>query len=146
MSLRTAVAVPFRQAGQASMPESEVVVALSLDRDWFTPDQAKRLLDVAASEGFVTRTDGQVTVEFSADDVEVPEGFVPEEAILQERSTFERLLSAIEDAGVEKQSAVAEINALQADLGVTVEAAAVVYARRRGVDVAADAERAIGDL
>ena len=146
MSLRTAVAVPFRQAGQASMPESEFVVALSLDRDWFTPDQAKRLLDVAASEGFVTRTDGQVTVEFSADDVEVPEGFVPEEAILQERSTFERLLSAIEDAGVEKQSAVAEINALQADLGVTVEAAAVVYARRRGVDVAADAERAIGDL
>ena len=87
-----------------------------------------------------------MTVEFSADDVEVPEGFVPEEAILQERSTFERLLSAIEDAGVEKQSAVAEINALQADLGVTVEAAAVVYARRRGVDVAADAERAIGDL
>jgi hypothetical protein len=146
MSLRTAVAVPFRQAGQASMPESEFVVALSLDRDWFTPDQAKRLLDVAASEGFVTRTDGQVTVEFSADDVEVPEGFVPGESILQERSTFERLLSAIEDAGVEKQSAVAEINALQADLGVTVEAAAVVYARRRGVDVAADAERAIGDL
>ncbi|WP_247009595.1 DUF2240 family protein [Halorientalis litorea] len=146
MSLRTAVAVPFRQAGQASMPESEFVVALSLDRDWFTPDQAKRLLDVAASEGVVTRTDGQVTVEFSADDVEVPEGFVPEESILQERSTFERLLSAIEDAGVEKQSAVAEINALQADLGVTVEAAAVVYARRRGVDVAADAERAIGDL
>jgi len=146
MSLRTAVAVPFRQAGQASMPESEFVVALSLDRDWFTPDQAKRLLDVAASEGFVTRTDGHVTVEFPADDVAVPEGFVPEESILQERSTFERLLSAIEDAGVEKQSAVAEINALQADLGVTVEAAAVVYARRRGVDVAADAERAIGDL
>jgi hypothetical protein len=128
------------------MPESEFVVALSLDRDWFTPDQAKRLLDVAASEGVVTRTDGQVTVEFPADDVAVPEGFVPEESILQERSTFERLLSAIEDAGVEKQSAVAEINALQADLGVTVEAAAVVYARRRGVDVAADAERAIGDL
>jgi len=35
MSLRSAVAAPFQQKGRESMPESEFVVALSLDRDWF---------------------------------------------------------------------------------------------------------------
>ena len=146
MSLRTAVAAPFRQQGTTAMGESEFVVALSLDRDWFTPDQAKRLLDVAASEGLVARDAGEVEVEFDPDGVDVPEGFVPDESILQQRSTFERILDALVEAGTEKQAAVAEINSLQADLGVTVEAAAVVYAKREGLDVTDTAERALGEL
>jgi hypothetical protein len=146
MSLRTAFAVPFRQEGSDRMGESEFVVALSLDRDWFTPDQAKRLLDVAATEGLCTREAGEVVAEFPVDDVEVPEGFVPDESILQQRSTFERVLDEIVDAGVPKQEAVAGINALQSDLGVTVEAAAVVFARREGVAVESLAERALGEL
>ena len=146
MSLRTAVAAPFRQKGRATMGESEFVVALSLDRDWFTPDQAKRLLDVAAGEGLVTRTEGEVEAGFDPDGVAVPEGFVPDESILQQRSTFERVLDALVETGTEKQTAVAEINALQADLGVTVETAAVVYAKREGLDVRDAAERALGEL
>lgn len=146
MSLRTAVAAPFRQQGKTAMGESEFVVALSLDRDWFTPDQAKRLLDVAAGEGLVARDEGEVTAEFDPDGVEVPEGFVPDESILQQRSTFERILDTLVEAGIEKQAAVAEINSLQADLGVTVEAAAVVYAKREGLDVEDAAERALGEL
>ncbi|MFB6165644.1 MAG: DUF2240 family protein [Haloarculaceae archaeon] len=146
MSLRRAVAAPFRQQGCDSMGESEFVVALSLDRDWFSPDQAKRLLDVAAGEGLIERAEGDVAVAFDPDEVDIPEGFVPEESILQERSTFERVLESIVDVGVEKQEAVATINQLQADLGVTVEAAAVVYARRRGVDVGDLADRALGEL
>ena len=146
MSLRTAFAVPFRQDGSDRMGESEFVVALSLDRDWFTPDQAKRLLDVAASEGLCTREAGEVIAEFAVDEVTVPEEFVPDESILQQRSTFERVLDGIVDAGVPKQEAVAGINALQSDLGVTVEAAAVVYARREGVAVTDLADRALGEL
>jgi hypothetical protein len=128
------------------MGESEFVVALSLDRDWFSPDQAKRLLDVAASEGLVERVDDEVSVTFAVDSVSVPEDYVPDESILQKRSTFERVLSSVVDAGTEKQEAVAGINQLQADLGLTLEAAAVVYARRRGVDVSDLAERALGEL
>mgnify|MGYP006290111995 CR=1 FL=1 len=146
MSLRTAVAAPFRQQGRPTMGESEFVVALSLDRDWFTPDQAKRLLDVAAGEGLVARAEGEVTVEFDPDTVEVPEGFVPDESILQQRSTFERLLDSLVEDGIEKQTAVAEINSLQSDLGVTVEAAAVVYAKREGLGVSEVADRALGEL
>jgi hypothetical protein len=128
------------------MARSEFVVALSLDRDWFSPDQAKRLIDVAATEGLLTVADDEVAVAFDPDDVEVPDDFHPDEKILQERSTFERILDDIVDAGVEKQEAVAAINALQSDLAVTIEAAAVVYARRQGVDVSDHADRAAREL
>lgn len=146
MSLRTAVAAPFRTRGSDRMGESEFVVALSLDRDWFSPDQAKRLVDVAVSEGLLERDGDELVVGFAADEVQIPEDFTPNEGVLRERSTFERILDAIVETGIQKQEAVAAINRLQSDLGVTLEAAAVVYARRRGVDVGEFAAHARGSL
>jgi len=146
MSLRSAVAAPFQQKGRESMPESEFVVALSLDRDWFSPDQAERLVDVATGQGLLAREDGEVLAQFDPSEVEIPEEFVPDESILQEQSTFEKLLDKVVAAGTDKQTAVAEINDLQGRLGVTIEAAAVVYARRRGVDASAEAAEAREEL
>jgi len=128
------------------MGENEFVVALSLDRDWFSPDQAKRLIDVATGQGLLERDDGDVVTRFDADDVTVPAEFVPDESVLRERSTFEQVLDEVVADGVEKQEAVADINRLQDELGVTVEAAAVVYARRRGLDVDGAAASALDGL
>ncbi|WP_132059430.1 DUF2240 family protein [Halorussus amylolyticus] len=146
MSLRSAVAAPFQQKGRESMPESEFVVALSLDRDWFSPDQAERLVDVATGQGLLERADDEIRTTFDPSEVEIPEGFVPDESILQEQSTFERLLDKVVADGTDKQTAVAEINELQSHLGVTIEAAAVVYARRRGIDASGEAADAREEL
>jgi hypothetical protein len=146
MSLRRAVAAPFRAKGRESLPESEFVVALSLDRDWFSPDQAKQLIDVAASEGLLAREDGTLSVTFDTDAAAAPEDFRPDESIIQRRTTFQRVLDDVVETGVSKQEAVAGINALQSDLGVSIEAAAVLYARRRDVAVADHARRARDEL
>lgn len=136
MSLRVAVAAPFKQKGKSRIGEQEFVVALSLDRDWMSPDQAKRLLDIATGEGLVERTDGDVEATLDPDDVTIPEDFVPDASLFQERSAFERAVEALGAEGHDRQDAVAAVNELQQDLGLTADAAAVVYARREGVDVA----------
>ncbi|EMA47144.1 DUF2240 family protein [Halobiforma nitratireducens] len=135
MSLRVAVAAPFIQHGTDSLEEGEFVVALSLDRDWFSPDQAKRLIDVATRDGLLEREGDDLVATFDPAAVTVPEEFVPDEDILQERSAFEQVLDALVAEGMEKHEAVGAINGLQDELGVTIEAAAVVYARREGVEV-----------
>lgn len=146
MSLRRAVAVPFRQRGVTRMTESEFVVALSLDRDWFSPDQAKRVVTVGTSEGLLERSDDDVAVEFDPAAVEIPDDFEPTEEILTQRTTFERVLEAVVDSGVEKQTAVAEINKLQSELAITIEAAAILYGRRRGLELPELTERARKEL
>lgn len=146
MSLRRAVAAPFARDGSDRLGESEFVVALSLDRDWFSPDQAKRLVDVAASEGLLERDGDDLVVTFDPGETTIPDDFVPDESILRERSTFERVLDALTEAGQEKQSAVAAINGLQSELGVTIEAAAVLYAHRQGIDVREQARTARSKL
>ncbi|ERH09500.1 MAG: hypothetical protein J07HX64_01257 [halophilic archaeon J07HX64] len=147
MSLRRAVAAPFCQRGVERLKQTEFVVALSLDREWFSPDQTQRLVDVAATEGLLERVDeDELVAAFDPGGVEVPDGFEPDESVLQQRSTFERLLATIVDAGTEKQEAVAAINRLQSDLAISVEAAAALYARRQGLEVTGLARRAEGEL
>ncbi|QLG48764.1 DUF2240 family protein [Natrinema halophilum] len=135
MSLRVAVAAPFIQNGTRRLKENEFVVALSLDRDWFSPDQSKRLIDVATRDGLLERNGDGLTVTFDPASVTVPEEFVPDEDLLQERSAFERVLDSLVADGMEKHEAVGAINTLQQDLGLTIEAAAVVYARREGLAI-----------
>lgn len=135
MSLEVAVAVPFRQRGKRRLGEGEFVVSLSLDREWFSPDQAKRLVDLAVGRGLLKQTDAGLEPTFAVDDIEIPEGYAPDTDILREQSTFERLLDAMVDGGMGKQAAVAAANETQRRLDITLEAAAVVAARREGVDV-----------
>lgn len=146
MSLRVAVGAPFRTKGQSRIEESEFVVALSLDRDWFSPDQAKRLIDLAVGEGMLRRDDGELVAEFRPESVSIPDGFAPDESIFHERTTFERILDALADADETKQESVAAINKLQSELGLTIDAAAVLYAHRNGLDVSDAANSALADL
>jgi len=146
MSLRVVVAAPFRQRGRERLGESEFVVALSLDRDWFSPDQATRLVDIAVGDGLLSRDGQDLLIEFDPDPIEVPSAFEPDEELLQQPSPFERVLDALVGAGFDKQDAVAGINRLQSELDITIEAAAVLYARRRGVSVERAAEAARAEL
>jgi len=146
MSLRAAVAAPFKSAGTDRLGERAFVVDLAVDRDWFSPDQATRLVDIATSEGLLEREGDDLCARFEPTSVTVPEEFTPDESILQKRSTFERIVAAVVESGEEKQQAVAGINKLQSELAVSIEAAAVVYARRRGVDVSDSAASAREDV
>lgn len=135
MSLRVAAAAPFVQEGSQQLRENQFVVSLSMDRDWFSPDQAKRLVDVATEAGILERDGDALELTIDAGAVTVPDDFVPDEDLLQERSAFERVLDAVVAEGQPKHEAVGAINARQQELGVTIEAAALVYARTVGLDI-----------
>ena len=146
MSLEVAVAVPFRQQGTDRLGEGAFVVALSLDREWFSPDQAKRLVDVAIGRGLLKKVDSDLVATFDLDAVDVPSNYTPDTDILREQSTFEQLLDRMTDAGMEKQEAVAAANETQRRLGITLEAAAVLVATREGIDVDAAARAVRAEL
>lgn len=146
MSLRTVVAAPFRGRGRDRLPESEFIVALSLDRGWYSPDQAARVVDVAVGHGLLNRDDQTLHPAFDLDGVEVPPGFAPDEGLLQSRSPFEKVIDVLVAAGHGKQDAVAGINRLQAGAGLTSAAAAVLFARRQGVEVPGAAVAARDEL
>lgn len=146
MSLRVTLAAPFKGKGRTRMREQAVVVDLAIDRNWVSPDQAKRLLELGVDRGLLERDDGEVSVAFDLDSVSVPDGFVPDDSIFQQRSPFEEILDELVAAGYDRQETVAGINTLQNELLVTADAAAVLYARREGVSVDEAAARVARSL
>lgn len=146
MSLRVAVAAPFKSKGVERLPEQKFVVGLSLDRDWTSPDQAKDLVDIAERDGLLRREDGELVVTFDPDSVSIPDDFQLDASVFKERAPFERILDALVAGGLERQEAVAGVNDLQSRLGITADAAVVVFARRNDVDVADVAARVEQDL
>lgn len=146
MTLERVVAAPFQQSGSRRLSEQEFVVALSLHRDWFSPAQAKRLVERALAEGFLEREGDELVAGLDPSQVTIPSGFIPDEDVLTSSSTFESILARLVAAGHEKREAVAAINQLQRDLGITIETAAALHATRVGVDVETEIARAMRAL
>jgi hypothetical protein len=146
MSLRVAVAAPFKRNGRSRLREQAFVVDLAIDRNWVSPDQAKQLASLAKRRGLVEEADGELVATFDLDEVTIPDGFVPDETVFQERTPFEDIVEDLVAAGFERQAAVAGINGLQDELKITADAAAVVFARREGLQVDETATRVAASL
>lgn len=146
MSLRVTVAAPFKREGRSRLRKQTFVVDLAIDRNWVSPDQAKRLADLAQRRGLLETDEGDLVATFDLEAVTIPEGFTPDERIFQERAPFEVVVDALEADGFERRGAVAGINTLQDELQITADAAAVVFARRHGLAVEDAADRVAAAL
>lgn len=137
MDLEKVVAAPFKQQGSTRVAESKFVVGLSLDRNWYSPDQASRIVELGIQNGLLSRDEDELIAEFTPESVSIPPDFDPSDELLTQESPFEIILRELTDAGMEKQSVVAQINQLQGELGISVDAAAVVFAKSQRADVTA---------
>ena len=132
---RRILALPFIQAGTDTVPIGDVTVALSVDRDWFSPAEVETLIDIGIDEGALRREGDRLRAAFDYAAVEIPGDFRPPPSVLDRQSPFERLLARFEAAGVDRRSAVAAINARQQRLGVPIELAAALELKIRGLEV-----------
>ncbi|MEF8772503.1 DUF2240 family protein [Halodesulfurarchaeum sp.] len=135
MSLRIAVAAPFKRAGREQLSEQSFVVDLAVERNWVSPDQAKRLVELGRKRGLLETAEDDLVAMFDVTSVTVPDGFMPDESLFQERSPVEIVIDALVEVGTDRRAAVASINTLQQELSVTAGTAAVLRARQVGRDV-----------
>jgi hypothetical protein len=131
------VSVPFKRKGKESLKESEFVLALSFDLNWFSPDQAKKVLLKAEKAGLLKRDGDIIHPTFDLSKVELPNGFKPgvfEEE--EERSIFDRIIERITaETGMDKRRVIALINKKRDELSklVEIEVSAILVALEHGV-------------
>ena len=130
------VSVPFKRKGKDSLKESEFVLALSFDLNWFSPDQAKKVLLEAEKAGLLKREGEIIHPVFDLSSIESPNGFKP--GVLEEemRSIFDRIVERITaETGMDKRKVIALINKKQDELSklVEIEVSAILVALEHGV-------------
>ncbi|MBU4076353.1 MAG: DUF2240 family protein [Euryarchaeota archaeon] len=130
------ISVPFKRKGKDSLKESEFVLALSFDLNWFTPEQAKKVVLEAEKAGLIKREGDIIRPAFDLSSVEPPQGFKPGVLDEEERSIFDRIIERITaETGMDKRKVIALINKKQDELSklVEIEVSAILIALEHGV-------------
>lgn len=140
--LRRTLALLFRRKGKEVLTEKEFILSASMDLRWFPPRDAQRLLQAAVQAGLLKAEGGQVRPAFDVAAVEIPLDFQPTAEVFKvkpaTRDLFLEILDRLEASTKrDRKALVAEVNEVQASLGVRAEVAALVVGRATGVDMSA---------
>src|SRR5574341_221689 len=129
------VSMPFKRKGKETLKESDFVLALSFDLNWFTPDAAKNILNSAEKEGLLKREGELISPAFDFASVEIPSGFKPT-GFSEKKTIFERTIERILlGTGLEERKVIALVNKRYEDLSklVVIEVSAILVALELGV-------------
>lgn len=137
MTLRLAVAAPFKHTRKTVMRKNELVYYYALDRKWMSTEQANQLLKRAEEEGLLSLENGQYTPLFDLSGLTLPVGFRPSSGIFDKQDPVQELIGRIARVrSVEETQIVAEMNRIikeNFDNNLLPPAALVLLAKRYGV-------------
>ena len=137
--LMESIAYLFQRKGKDVLSEKELILSASMDLGWFSPDDAKQLVDVCLELKLLKGVENGFTPTFDHKSLSIPIDFTPGKNILQLESQEPLLLSIVrnidEKTQLGRNKIMAEVNKKQDALGVEIEVAAILIAKKYGVDV-----------
>ena len=94
----------FNRAGKREMSFSEFYLTLSMDLNWFTPDNAKTFTKNAVDNSLLKEEKKFIKPNFNIEEIKIPIGFSPSENVFQKKD--------IKEEKIEKQQEVSILNML----------------------------------
>ncbi len=136
--MKTALAVLFQQGGK-EIDKEDFIYIQSADLDWYSSDEARKLLDKAVASGLVTIESDSVKAEFDFGDIDIPIGFEPTKDILKEKGEidlFPQILNEVVDhSGFSRQEIMSLVNKKQDELDLEIKTALLLVAHEKDIDI-----------
>ncbi len=147
--LKEVIAFLYNRSGKEDMTAQELRLAMSMDLRWFSPKEAEEIVDLFQNKRLLTRKGGGgLRPSFNYHKLTLPRDYHPtREELLGgtgDEPTFVRMVGHITDrADLEKRNVIALVNRKAGELGVEVEAAAMLVGDEMGVDMRPFADEAL---
>ena len=137
--LREALVYLFQRKGKDILTEKELILSASMDLGWFTPDEAKQLVDICLELKLLSREDTGLSPNFDFKNYSIPIDFTPSKNILQMEAQEPLLFSILRHidskTGLGRSNIMSEINKKQDALDVEIEVAAILVAKKYEIDI-----------
>jgi hypothetical protein len=141
--LETIIAFLFKRSGKEELTPSDLYLPLSMDLQWFTPNQAKTFVNMALQQKLLIKNEGKLKPSFDYEKIVVPVGFRPSKKPIEEKEVKQEKLDAIktimarivEKTGQDEQSVVEKIKDLEKGKNVSLEVATLLVSKEYDVDV-----------
>jgi len=132
------IAFLFKRSGKEKLNYSDLYLTLSMDLNWFTPDEAKAFVDNALKQKLLTQKDKLIEPNFNVDEIIVPIGFRPTKQISEkkEKDTHKKqnILATIakriaEKTNLDDETIIKKIKTIEKEKDVTPEVAALLVCK-----------------
>ncbi len=129
------VAFLFQRSGKERLREKEIYMSLSYELRWLTPEKAKIFLHKCVENGLLKMEGEEYNPNFDYKNIQIPLGFTVDENIVEEEDIFSSILKEMERGEMERETLFKEIETLQKKMNILPEVAALILAKRHGIDI-----------
>lgn len=150
--LKEVIAFLYIRAGKEELTAQELRLAMSMDLRWFSPKEAEEIVDTFQNRRLlVRRGSGGLRPAFNYRKLTPDRDFRPTKEDLLggqgDEPLFVRMVGHITDrADQEKRNVISLINRRAGEMGIEVEAAAMLVGDTLGVDMRAFADEALAAI
>ncbi len=137
--LKKAIIYLFQRKGKDVLSEKELILSASMDLGWFTPNEAKQLVDICIELKLLSKDESGLKPNFDYKTQVIPIDFSPSKNILQLEAQEPLLFSILRHINTKtklpRSAIMSEINKKQDALDVEIEVAAILIAKKYDVDI-----------
>ena len=134
----------FKRSGKESLKFSDLYLALSMELNWFTPDDAKSFISLALKENLLINKDADIKPNFDYVNTTIPIGFTPSKRVFEikkaekidekEKTSLEKMIKIlIEKASLDEQQITKKINALAKEKNIIEEVALLLIGKEYNI-------------
>jgi hypothetical protein len=139
------IAFIFKRSGKEALGFSELYLTLSMDLNWFTPEDAKQFINYALKQKILIEKKDLIKPVFDINAVIIPLGFHPsqkfqkkneQENKKEEKNAIQLLIKKITEKQGQKESEIInQIKKLESEKNILFEVAALLLAKDIEIDV-----------
>ena len=133
----------YNRSGKSKLSFNELYLTLSMQLNWFTPDDAKLFINQALNDKLLKKEKDEISPNFDFNEIVVPVGFRPSRQVFEEKvetqeKKDEELIDKIVNTLVEKtdqdkQSIILKIKNLEEQRNITPEVAALLVGKEYNI-------------
>jgi len=139
------IAFLFRRSGKEKMSFSELYLNLSMDLNWFSPEDAKKFLNDSIKNKLLIKEGDQVSLSFDINKIKIPVGFSPSkyvfsekknQVIVEEINVINQIVKRIhEKTNLKEQEIIDKINEISKEKNLIEEIAALLFGKEHEIEI-----------
>jgi len=140
----TIIAFVFKRSGKKEINFSTFYLTLSMDLNWFTPNNAKKFVTQAIEQKLLIKKKDLLIPAFDIEKINIPLGFVPSRKIvfkekLKEKTEIDVLTKIIKKISQEtnnsEETIINRINDIEKEKNINPEIAALLVGRENNIEL-----------
>jgi len=135
----------YKRVGKQKVNFSELYLDLSMNLNWFSPENAKKFLNDAIKKKLLIKEGDQISTSFDTSKITIPIGFSPSKKVfferkkqkdLDEKDTFNQIVKRIcEKTNQNENEIIDKINLISKEKNLFLEIAALLVGKEYDLDL-----------